>query len=276
MSTLEIKNLHASVGGKEILRGIDLTVSSGEVHAVMGPNGAGKSTLSGVVMGKPGYKVTAGSVTLDGVDMLALPAWQRAVAGLHLVMQYPTEVPGVMLDDVLTEALASRGRSSAGLDALLRVEAGRIGFDERFLDRALNVDLSGGEKKRNETLQLAILQPRIAMLDELDSGLDIDALRDCARRVEAMSNDRERRRRTARRAGDHALQPPAPRAEARSRAHPRPGTDRRDRRTRTRIAARDRRLCGVRRRGRGAGRRCVGRRARRPVRPVGASSAESG
>ena len=104
-------------------------------------------------------------------------------------MQYPTEVPGVMLDDVLTEALASRGRSSAGLDALLRAEAGRIGFDERFLDRALNVDLSGGEKKRNETLQLAVLAPRIAILDELDSGLDIDALRDCARRVEAMSNE---------------------------------------------------------------------------------------
>ncbi len=190
MSTLEIRDLVASVAGKTILNGITLTVNSGEVHAVMGPNGAGKSTLSGVVMGKPGYTVTAGSVTLDGVDMLALPAWQRAVAGLHLVMQYPTEVPGVMLDDVLTEALASRGRSSVGLDALLRAEAGRIGFDERFLDRALNVDLSGGEKKRNETLQLAILQPRIAMLDELDSGLDIDALRDCARRVEAMSNDR--------------------------------------------------------------------------------------
>jgi Fe-S cluster assembly ATP-binding protein len=189
MSTLEITNLHAAVGDREILKGIDLVVSSGEVHAVMGPNGAGKSTLSGVVMGKPGYTVTAGSVTLDGVDMLALPAWERAVAGLHLVMQYPTEVPGVMLDDVLTEALASRGRSSAGLDALMRAEAGRIGFDERFLERALNVDLSGGEKKRNETLQLAVLAPRIAILDELDSGLDIDALRACARRVEAMSNE---------------------------------------------------------------------------------------
>jgi Fe-S cluster assembly ATP-binding protein len=190
MSTLEIRNLHASVAGNEILRGIDLTVSSGEVHAVMGPNGAGKSTLSGVVMGKPGYTVTAGSVTLDGVDLLALPAWERAVAGMHLVMQYPTEVPGVMLDDVLTEALTSRGRSVADLDATLRREAARIGFDERFLERPLNVDLSGGEKKRNETLQLAILQPRIAILDELDSGLDIDALRACARRVEAMSNER--------------------------------------------------------------------------------------
>jgi Fe-S cluster assembly ATP-binding protein len=191
MSTLEIRSLRAAVGGKEILKGIDLTVSSGEVHAVMGPNGAGKSTLSAIVMGKPGYEVLEGTVTLDGVDMLALATWERAVAGLHLVMQYPTEVPGVRLDDVLTEALASRNRSSDGLDALLRAEAGRIGFDERFLERPLNVDLSGGEKKRNETLQLAILEPKIAILDELDSGLDIDALRDCARRVEAMSNDHD-------------------------------------------------------------------------------------
>ena len=189
MSTLEIKGLRASVGEKEILKGIDLTVRSGEVHAVMGPNGAGKSTLSGVVMGMPGYDVTAGSVTLDGEDMLSMPTWQRAVAGLHLIMQYPTEVPGVMLDDVLVEALKSRERSSDGLDQLLRDEADRIGFDSDLLNRPLNVDLSGGEKKRNETLQLAVLAPKIAILDELDSGLDIDALRACARRVEAMSNE---------------------------------------------------------------------------------------
>ncbi len=189
MTTLEIRDLHATVGGTEILRGIDLTVSSGEVHAVMGPNGAGKSTLSAVVMGKPGYTVTSGTVTLDGVDVLAMPPWERAVAGLHLVMQYPTEVPGVQLHDVMSEAFAARGRSVDGLDELLRAEAGRINFDERFLDRALNVDLSGGEKKRNETLQLAMLRPRIAILDELDSGLDIDALRDCARRVEDLSNE---------------------------------------------------------------------------------------
>ena len=189
MSTLEIKGLHASVAGNEILRGIDLTVTSGEVHAVMGPNGAGKSTLSAVIMGKPGYTVTAGSVTLDGEDVLAMPTWQRAAAGLHLVMQYPTEVPGVALDDVLHEALSTRGAETTGLDALLRQEAERIGFEERFLHRPLNVDLSGGEKKRNETLQLAVLRPRIAVLDELDSGLDIDALRDCARRVEDLSND---------------------------------------------------------------------------------------
>jgi Fe-S cluster assembly ATP-binding protein len=189
MSTLKIENLHATVGGTEILRGIDLTISSGEVHAVMGPNGAGKSTLSAVIMGRPGYEVTKGSVTLDGVDVLALPAWQRAVAGLHLVMQYPTEVPGVLLDDMLREALASRGRDASDLADVLLAEAERINFDERMLHRALNVDLSGGEKKRNETLQLAVLRPKIAILDELDSGLDIDALRDCSRRVEDLSNE---------------------------------------------------------------------------------------
>ena len=185
MSTLEIRGLTASVAGKQILNGIDLTISSGEVHAVMGPNGAGKSTLSAVVMGKPGYEVTGGQVLLDGVDMLALPTWQRAAAGLHLIMQYPTEVPGVMLDAVLGEALKDRGRDHevARLGDMLRTEAARINFDDKFLDRALNVDLSGGEKKRNETLQMAILKPKIAILDELDSGLDIDALRDCARRV---------------------------------------------------------------------------------------------
>lgn len=189
MSTLDIRGLEAGVAGKQILHGIDLSVSSGEVHAVMGPNGAGKSTLSSVVMGKPGYEVLGGSVTLDGVDLLSRPAWQRAQAGLHLVMQYPTEVPGVMLDDVLAEALAARGRSTEGLEATMKAEAARINFDERLLHRPLNVDLSGGEKKRNETLQLAVLQPKIAILDELDSGLDIDALRDCARRIEAGTHE---------------------------------------------------------------------------------------
>ena len=189
MSTLEIKGLRAAVAGKEILKGIDLTVRSGEVHAVMGPNGAGKSTLSAVIMGKPGYEVLGGSVTLDGEDMLALPTWQRAVRGLHLVMQYPTEVPGVHVDQVLAEALVARGRDAATLDDLIRTEAGRINFDADIVARALNVDLSGGEKKRNETLQLGVLAPRFAVLDELDSGLDIDALRDCARRVEAATHE---------------------------------------------------------------------------------------
>lgn len=189
MSTLEIKGLRAAVGDKEILKGIDLTISSGEVHAIMGPNGAGKSTLSAVIMGKPGYTVLGGTITLDGVDMLALPTWERAVAGLHLVMQYPTEVPGVHVDEVLREALKARQRDASGLDASINAEAGRINFDADLVTRALNVDLSGGEKKRNETLQLGVLEPKIAILDELDSGLDIDALRDCARRVEAATHE---------------------------------------------------------------------------------------
>jgi Fe-S cluster assembly ATP-binding protein len=189
VTTLTISNLHASIGGKRILNGIDLSVSSGQVHAVMGPNGAGKSTLSAVVMGKPGYEVIEGSVMLDDVDVLAMPTWQRAQAGLHLVMQYPTEVPGVSIQDVMTEAFSARGRSTAEVGALLQTEAARINFAEQFLDRSVNVDLSGGEKKRNETLQLAILRPKIAILDELDSGLDIDALRDCARRVEQATNE---------------------------------------------------------------------------------------
>jgi Fe-S cluster assembly ATP-binding protein len=184
VSTLVITNLQVSVAGNQILNGVNLTISSGEVHAVMGPNGAGKSTLSAAIMGKPGYVITGGSVTLDGVDMLALPTWQRAVAGLHLVMQYPTEIPGVKLNDTLAEALGARGRSIATLDATIAKEAARINFDPELVQRPLNVDLSGGEKKRNETLQLALLEPKIAILDELDSGLDIDALRDCARRVE--------------------------------------------------------------------------------------------
>jgi Fe-S cluster assembly ATP-binding protein len=189
MSTLKITGLTAEVAGKEILKGIDLEVSSGEVHAIMGPNGAGKSTLSAVIMGKPGYTVTGGSVTLDGVDMLALPTWQRATAGLHLVMQYPTEVPGVHVDQVLAEALSARGRDTKEMSARIAVEAGRINFDASLVSRAMNVDLSGGEKKRNETLQLGMLEPKFAILDELDSGLDIDALRDCARRVEAATHE---------------------------------------------------------------------------------------
>ncbi len=189
MSTLEIRDLVASVAGKTILNGITLTVNSGEVHAVMGPNGAGKSTLSAVVMGKPGYEVLGGSVLLDGVDMLALPAWQRAQAGLHLVMQYPTEVPGVQLVDVMHHAFAARSMPTVDVDRRLHAEAARIGFDSALLQRALNVDLSGGEKKRNETLQVAMLEPKIVILDELDSGLDIDALRDCAQRIEALTNE---------------------------------------------------------------------------------------
>ena len=184
MTTLEIKNLAVSVGGSQILNDVTLTIKSGEVHAVMGPNGAGKSTLSAALMGKPGYVVTGGSVKLDGVDVLALPTWQRATAGLHLIMQYPTEIPGVMLQDAMSAALDARERDTTNLRSLISTEAKRISFDTDLVDRAVNVDFSGGEKKRSETVQLAVLQPKIAILDELDSGLDIDALRDCAQRVE--------------------------------------------------------------------------------------------
>ena len=185
MSKLVVSGLRTAVGGQEILRGVDLGVESGQVHAVMGPNGSGKSTLAHVIMGKPGYDVLGGSVQLDGVDLLDLPTWQRAQAGLFLALQYPTEVPGVSLEEALLEA--SRAQEDGDLGRLhqrIAEEASRIGFDARFLDRPLNVDLSGGEKKRNETLQLAVLQPKIALLDEIDSGLDIDALRAVSRRVE--------------------------------------------------------------------------------------------
>ena len=177
------------MGTTQILNGITLTIKSGEVHAVMGPNGAGKSTLSAAIMGKPGYTVTSGSILLDGKDVLAMPTWKRAVAGLHLVMQSPTEVPGVKLSEVLSEALTARNSSLPNLNKTINEEASRISFDTELVNRAVNVDFSGGEKKRNETLQLAVLKPKIAILDELDSGLDIDALRDCAKRVEDATNE---------------------------------------------------------------------------------------
>jgi len=152
---------------------------------VMGPNGSGKSTLAHVIMGKPGYEVLGGSVTLDGTDLLALPTWKRAQAGLFLALQYPTEVPGVSLEEALLEASRAQGDGDErSMHDRIAEEAVRIGFDARFLERPLNVDLSGGEKKRNETLQLAVLGPKIALLDEIDSGLDIDALRAVSRRVE--------------------------------------------------------------------------------------------
>jgi Fe-S cluster assembly ATP-binding protein len=184
MSELVIDGLRAGVDGKEILQGIDLVVRSGEVHAVMGPNGSGKSTLSHVIMGRPGYEITGGSVTLDGVDLLAMDTWERAQAGLFLALQYPTEVPGVSVEAMLQASFAAGGRDVLTVPELVSAEAERIGFGAQFLGRDLNVDLSGGEKKRNETLQLGVLRPKIAILDELDSGLDVDALRDCSRRVE--------------------------------------------------------------------------------------------
>ena len=182
---LEVRGLRAGVAGKEILRGIDLTVRSGEVHAVMGPNGSGKSTLAHVLMGRPGYEITGGTATLDGVDLLALEPWQRAQAGLYLALQYPTEVPGVSLYDLLQTSARAAGRPADDIAAEITAEAERLDLDPRLIDRPLNVDLSGGEKKKNETLQLGVLRPAIALLDELDSGLDVDALRACARRIEA-------------------------------------------------------------------------------------------
>jgi Fe-S cluster assembly ATP-binding protein len=155
----------------------------------MGPNGAGKSTLSNALMGAPGYDVIGGLVILDGEDLLDLPTWTRAAAGLFLGMQYPTEVPGVSLEQMLTEALIGVGRGGGDVHALMAAEAERIGFDERFLERPLNVDLSGGEKKRNETLQLGVLRPKFAVLDEIDSGLDVDALRLVSNRIEALTKD---------------------------------------------------------------------------------------
>lgn len=193
VSELNIEGLRAEVQGREILKGVDLTIRSGEVHAVMGPNGSGKSTLSHVLMGKPGYTVTAGSATIDGVELLSMETWERAQAGLFLAMQYPIEVPGVHLVDVLTEAMVSSDggaeRDPEKVLALMGVEADRIGFDRALLSRPVNVDLSGGEKKRNETVQLGVLRPRFAILDELDSGLDVDALRDCSRRIEEATQE---------------------------------------------------------------------------------------
>ena len=183
-SQLVIRNLTAEVAGRQILNGVDLTVNSGEVHAIMGPNGSGKSTLSHVLMGRPGYVVTGGTVELDGVDLLALAPHERAQEGLFLGMQYPTEVPGVSIQAVLAESLrAQRVSSDLMLDELHR-EATRVGLDDSFLDRSLNVDFSGGEKKRNETVQLAMLRPKFAILDEIDSGLDVDALAQVSQRVE--------------------------------------------------------------------------------------------
>jgi Fe-S cluster assembly ATP-binding protein len=178
---LVVEGLEVSIGGRQVLRGIDLAVRSGEIHAVMGPNGSGKSTLAHLLMGRPGAEVSAGAVTLDGTDLLSLPAWRRARLGLFLAPQYPTEVPGVPLAQALAAAVGDG--SSEGLVDLASAEASRVGLPVRMLERALNVDLSGGERKRSETLQLGVLRPAIAVLDELDSGLDVDGLRDVARRV---------------------------------------------------------------------------------------------
>jgi Fe-S cluster assembly ATP-binding protein len=188
MSTLRIQGLRVSIAGKQILNGIDLEVSSGEVHAIMGPNGSGKSTLSHALMGHPDYEVNGGSVTLDGEELLGLPTHVRAAKGLFLAPQYPVELPGVHLEAMLREALTARGANGAeSLAGRLAAEAESVGMTPAAVGRAVNVAFSGGEKKRNETVQLAVLAPRIAVIDEIDSGLDIDALRDVARRIEQMT-----------------------------------------------------------------------------------------
>jgi len=190
---LEIKNLHASVGGKEILRGIDLTVPAGEVHAIMGPNGSGKSTLSYVLAGRDGYEVTAGSVTFRGRDLLALEPEERAAAGVFLAFQYPIEVPGVATMTFLKTALNAqrKGRGEDELSTpafmkLVRDKAESLKFPAEMLKRSINVGFSGGEKKRAEVLQMAVFEPALCILDETDSGLDIDALRVVADGVNAL------------------------------------------------------------------------------------------
>ncbi len=189
--TLRVTGLQAEAGGVEILHGVDLEVASGEVHVVMGPNGSGKSTLAHALMGRPGTTVTGGSISIGGLDLTALPSWQRARAGLFLALQQPIEVPGVRVHDVLLEALEALESAGSGHDVarVIDEEAAAIGFDRRLIDRAMNVDLSGGERKRNEIVQLAVIRPRFAVLDEIDSGLDVDALRAVARRVERATSE---------------------------------------------------------------------------------------
>jgi Fe-S cluster assembly ATP-binding protein len=189
VSVLSIRNLHVKVAGIEILRGVDLEVRSGEVHALMGPNGSGKSTLSHALMGRGDYEITDGSVTIDGEELLGLPTWQRAQRGLFLAMQYPVEVPGVRLEDLVGVALDSRGSAREGLADRIASESRALGVRTELLARGVNDEYSGGEKKRAETVQLAVLGPAFAVLDEIDSGLDVDALRDVALRVERMTND---------------------------------------------------------------------------------------
>jgi Fe-S cluster assembly ATP-binding protein len=181
---LQINNLHAAVGDTLILKGLTLALGAGEIHAIMGPNGAGKSTLGYILSGRPGYDVTQGSVTLNGQDLLALAPHERAAAGLFLGFQYPVEIPGVSNVQFLREALnaqrKSRGEaplSGAEFLKIARAQAGARGMDMNMLKRPVNVGFSGGEKKRNEMVQMGIIAPALAVLDETDSGLDIDALR---------------------------------------------------------------------------------------------------
>ena len=190
---LEIKNLHVTVGGKEILKGLNLSIAAGQVHAIMGPNGSGKSTLSYILAGRAGYEITEGSITYSGEDLGAMPPEQRAAKGVFLAMQYPVEIPGVTTMMFLKSALNAqrRGRGEKELDAIgvlktVRAKAATLNVSEDMLKRALNVGFSGGEKKRLEILQMSLFEPKLAILDETDSGLDIDALRLVAEGVNAL------------------------------------------------------------------------------------------
>jgi len=189
MSTLEIEGLRVNVAGNEILHGVDLEVRSGEVHALMGPNGSGKSTLSHALMGRADYEVTAGSITIDGEELVGMPTWQRAQRGLFLAMQYPVEVPGVPLETLVAASMRAREVDASSLHDAVALEATALGVRDELLTRGVNDEFSGGEQKRAETVQLAVLQPRFAILDEIDSGLDVDSLREVSRRVERMTQE---------------------------------------------------------------------------------------
>ena len=185
MSELIISNLHCSVGDKEILRGVNLTVRSGEVHVIMGPNGCGKSTLAHALTGRPGYQVTSGSVMLDGVELLTLTPSERTRAGLFLALQHPMEVPGVRPADMLLAA----GARPVDVAQNIASEAQAVGLRPELLERFVNVGLSGGERKRAEVVQLGVLRPLFTVLDEIDSGLDVDALGAVARRLEVATKE---------------------------------------------------------------------------------------
>ncbi|WP_165997702.1 Fe-S cluster assembly ATPase SufC [Bacillus sp. Cs-700] len=193
-STLKIENLHVSIEGKEIIKGLNLEINGGEIHAVMGPNGTGKSTLASAIMGHPKYEITEGSVFLDNEDVLEMEVDERAKAGLFLAMQYPSEVSGVTNADFLRSAINARREEGDEISLMkfikkLDGKMAELDMGEEFAQRYLNEGFSGGEKKRNEILQLMMLEPKIAVLDEIDSGLDIDALKVVSKGVNAMRNE---------------------------------------------------------------------------------------
>ncbi len=194
---LKVSNLHAGIDGKEILRGVDLTIRPGEVHAIMGPNGSGKSTLSGVLAGDPRYTVTAGTAMFHGVDLLALSPEDRSHEGLFLSFQYPVEIPGVTMVNFMRAAVNAKRKylgeepmSAADFLKMMRQKRAIVELDNKLASRSVNEGFSGGEKKRNEIFQMAVLEPRLSILDETDSGLDIDALRIVAGGVNKLRNDR--------------------------------------------------------------------------------------